>query len=380
MPNKLSTFLLALFSAFALFHPPVSEAHPAPTLRQKIGQMLMVGFRGKELAPDAPILKAIRAGEVGGVILFDYDFQTKTFNHNIESPSQLQKLTHELQSAATAPLLIGIDYEGGKVNRLKSSYDFPEVLSAAALAKLGDTATQKQAAQMAETLNEAGINLDFAPVIDVNINPDNPIIGRLDRSFSADPSEVSHFAKIFSDAFSARHILCAYKHFPGHGSSTADSHLGFVDVTETWQPKELIPYETLLNTKDSCSFVMIAHVIHHGLDEKDYPASLSKKMITGLLRKKLHFNGVVITDDLQMKAITDQYGAENAALLAINAGADMLIFGNQLVPEPVDPAVLVNSIYEDVLAGKIKRSRIEESWRRIMHLKHRMQKNKTNVN
>lgn len=343
-----------------------------PSLREKIGQMIMVGFPGKTLTADSPIIKAIKAGQVGGVILFDYDFKTKTFDHNIQSPAQVRALTDTLQQAAKIPLLIAVDYEGGKVNRLKPEYGFPPAASAAALALGGDAAVKEQAAQMTATLQQAGINLDFAPLTDVNINPDNPVIGKLDRSFSADPKKVSHFARLFSDTFTAGHIICAYKHFPGHGSSTADSHLGFVDITRTWQPSELIPYRDLLNQPGSCPMVMMAHVIHAGLDSTKLPASLSRPITTGLLRNQLHFKGVIITDDLQMKAITDHYGTRHAVRLAIHAGADMLIFGNQLVPVPEDPAVLVDMIYSDVMQGKISRSQIDAAWRRIMQLKKQL--------
>jgi len=334
--------------------------------------MIMIGFPGKTVSADSPVVKAIQAGQVGGVILFDYHFQTKTFDRNIESPAQLKKLTTDLQKQAAIPLLIGIDYEGGKVNRLKASYGFPDISSAAAVAHAGDAAAMRQAQQMADTLRAVGVNLDFAPVVDVNINPDNPVIGKLERSYSSDPREVSHFAGILSRTFHHANILCAYKHFPGHGSAANDSHLGFVDVTHTWQKQELDPYRILFSLQDSCSLVMIAHVVHHGLDENNYPASLSRNIITGLLRQQLHFKGVVITDDLQMKAITSQYGVTDAVRLAVNAGVDILLFGNQLVPEPQDPADIVDLIYKDVQSGRIPRERIEASWRRIMQLKRNL--------
>lgn len=370
---------LSIILLLSILISPSLAVSKSPTLKQKIGQMIMMGFPDNELSEDAPIIKAIQAGVVGGVILFDYNFQTKTFDHNIQNPAQLRKLTQALQHAASIPLLISIDYEGGRVNRLKKEYGFPEVLSAAEIAKQGDAAAFNQAEIMAKTLQAAGINLDFAPVVDLNINPQNPVIGKIDRSFSDDPNTVTRFAGIFSHVFAKHHLLCAFKHFPGHGSSTGDSHLGFVDVTETWQPKELIPYEQLLSTQTSCPMVMIAHVTHHGLDPNDYPASLSEPIITQLLRHKLHFKGVVVADDLQMKAISDQYGTEKAVRLAINAGVDILIFGNQLVPTPEDPAKIVDMIYNDVMSGQIPKKRIEASWRRIMQLKHRYLNNQNTL-
>jgi beta-N-acetylhexosaminidase len=358
-----------LFSVFSVHD---ALAQQKISLKQKIGQMIMVGFPGKTIHPDDAILKSIQAGDVGGVILFDYNFQTKTYDKNIESPEQVRTLIHDLQHDAQIPLFVAIDYEGGRVNRLKKEYGFPDTLSAAAFGKLTDADARVHAVAMAKTLKTEGINLDFAPVTDVNINPDNPIIGKMERSFSADPDRVTHYARIFSKAFHDEHIFCSYKHFPGHGSSAADSHLGFVDVTETWQPEELLPYEKLLNHRGNCGFVMIAHVINGKLDDEKYPASLSKKMITDLLRRKLHFKGVVVADDLQMKAISDHYGNAEAIRLAINAGVDLLIFGNNLVAEPVDPAGIVDLIWQDVQDGKIPESRIDDSWRRIMKFKKQL--------
>ena len=352
------------------------------TLKDKIGQMLVIGFKGTELSSDDAIVRSILAQRIGGVILFDYDFQTKTFEHNIKNPQQLKRLTEQLQkyanqAAATnknnlTPLFISIDYEGGKVNRLKESYGFPKTVSAADIGFGTYEQATQYAQQMAKTLKEEGINLNFAPVLDVTVNLDNPVIGKLDRSFSNDPQKVVDYAAIFSKAYQDHGILCAYKHFPGHGSSTGDTHAGFVDVTQTWKEYELEPYKQLLQQSYGCSIVMTAHVIHYGLDSKGYPASISAAMTKELLREKLNFDGVVITDDLQMKAITDNYGIGDAVRLAVNAGADILIFGNQLVSTPQDPQQIVDMIYQDVMAGKISESRINEAYQRIMKLKSKL--------
>lgn len=349
------------------------------TLKDKIGQMLIIGFKGTELKPDDPIVQAILAQSIGGVILFDYDFQTKTFEHNIKSPEQLQTLTQQLQTYAKqaaitrknnlSKLIISTDYEGGKVNRLKESYGFPNTLSAAEIGQGTDQQAQQYAQQMATTLQEAGINLNFAPLLDVNVNSDNPIIGKIGRSFSSDPKKVVEYAAIFSKTYQDYGILCAYKHFPGHGSSTKDTHAGFVDVTQTWQAQELDPYKQLLQQPYRCPMIMTAHVVHYGLDSKGYPASISASITTDLLRKELNFDGVVVTDDMQMKAITDNYGLVEAIKLAVNAGADMLIFGNQLVAMPQDPQQLVDIIYNDVKSGQISEARIDEAYQRIMKLK-----------
>jgi len=347
------------------------------TLKDKIGQLLIVGFKGTELNPKNPIVQAILEKYISGVILFDYNFQTKTYQHNIKNPQQLQNLTQELQKYAQQaetllPLLIGIDYEGGKVNRLKETYGFPKTLSAAEIGLGTDEQAVHYAQQMAKTLKDSGINLNFAPVLDINNNPTNPIIGKLDRSFSEDPKKISHFARIFSSVHQANKIISTYKHFPGHGSSTGDTHKGFVDITDTWKEYELEPYIELMRNQNSNNYFMImtSHVVHRGLDSQGYPASLSERITTELLRKKLNFQGVVITDDLQMKAIADHYGLEETVVLAINAGADLLVFGNQLVAEPVDPKKIVDIIYRAIIMGKISENRIDESYQRITKLKN----------
>lgn len=345
-------------------------------LKQKIGQMLLIGFKGAALTPNDDIVEAILAQEIGGVILFDYNFTNKTYQHNILNPVQVQQLTSQLQDYTRQaaeknhmpflPLLIGIDYEGGKVNRLKESYGFPETLSPHDVAQLSEVGIKEQAEKMSKTLQQAGINLNFAPALDVDINPDCPVIGKLGRSFSKDPKRVMHCAKLFADQFRTHGIIPVYKHFPGHGSAIGDTHLGFVDVTETWKPEELVPYQAMLQSND---VVMTAHVVHYGLDKAGYPASLSYEMTQNLLRQQLKFTGLVITDDMQMKAVADNYGLEEAVCLAINAGADILVFGNQLAPTPQTAAELIDIILKNVESGKISESRINEAYERIVNLK-----------
>ena len=217
--------------------------------------------------------------------------------------------------------------------------------------------------------HEAGFNLNFAPVLDVNVNPNNPVIGKIERSFSSDATTVSSYASIYSRHFLNQKIQCVYKHFPGHGSSTEDSHLGFVDVSDTWQSYELNPYQQLLNSNQSCGVIMTAHIVNRQLDESGLPATLSRTILTHLLRKQLNFKGVIITDDMQMKAISDHYGLEQALVLAINAGADMLIFGNNLSVEPQDPEQLIDIIEAKVLSGDINPERINDAYQHIRALK-----------
>jgi beta-N-acetylhexosaminidase len=376
--QKFSLFINKLqigckFVATVLFLFPICAfAASSPTLDQKIGQMLMFGFDGSSLKPSDAIVSDITNQRIGGVVLFDYNMKLHNYDKNIKSPQQLRTLTEQLQNynKGQTPLLIGVDYEGGAVNRLPENLGFPKTITAQDVAKLPNADIEKYAKQMADTISDSGINLVFAPVLDLNINPNNPVIGKLGRSFSDDQANVAAVADIFAKAYSQRNILCTYKHFPGHGSSVTDSHLSFVDVSQTWQTKELLPYKKLLNKADSCELVMTGHLINRQLDPTGLPASLSNKITTDLLRKQLDFKGVVITDDLQMKAITNQYDLEKVVKLAINSGADILLFGNQLADYNPHEAQDIIAIIKKLIANKeISAARIDEAYARIIKLK-----------
>src|SRR4051812_39827010 len=218
------------------------------SLRAKLGQLLIVGFRGARPAECEVIARDIREHQIGGVILFDQEMaDASTKRRNIESPAQVKELVSYLQSAAASPLLVAIDQEGGRVNRLKSDYGFPESISHEELGRINDPAeTYRRAEQTATTLASVGINLNLAPVVDLDANPDNPIIKGKKRSFSADPETVARHAAEFVQAHRAHGVLACAKHFPGHGSAKGDTHLGLVDVTETWHERELIPFRRLI--------------------------------------------------------------------------------------------------------------------------------------
>lgn len=223
---------------------------------------------------------------------------------------------------------------------------------------------------MAQVLASVGVNLNLAPVVDLNVNPDNPVIGALGRSFSADPAVVTRQALAFIDAMHADGILCTLKHFPGHGSSTADSHLGFVDVTNTWSPTELEPFRNIINAGKSDA-IMTAHIFNARLDP-DYPATLSHATITGILRNQLGYDGVVLTDDMQMGAIANYYGFEQAIELAINAGADIISIASTTISGGDAGGRAFAAIADAVAAGRIPAARIDESSARIQRLKQRI--------
>jgi beta-N-acetylhexosaminidase len=338
------------------------------SLDVKIGQMILVGFRGLSVDEQSPIIRDIRTWHIGGVVIFDYDVPLKRPVRNIASPQQLQTLTASLQKASSVPLFIAIDQEGGKVTRLKEKFGFPPSVSEQYLGSCNNVdMTEHYAAQTARTLSANGINLNFAPVVDLDMNPDNPVIGKLERSFSDNPVVVTEQAITMIDTFHEYGILSAIKHFPGHGSSTADSHKGFVDVTNTWSAIELKPFRALIKA-GKCDMVMTAHVFNEALDPK-WPATLSHNILTQILRHRLHYDGVIISDDMQMKAISSFYGLETAIKMAILAGIDILVFPNNSVFQEDIAARTITIIKNYVSRGIISKNRINESYRRIMKLK-----------
>lgn len=342
-----------------------------PDLDTRIGQMIMVGFRGLAVTEDRVIVRDIVDRHIGGVILFDFDVPTHTYGRNIDTEQQLRALTTSLQAKASIPLLIAIDQEGGKVCRLKEVCGFPATLTQARLGAINDPVlTARQAENTAALLTRTGINLNLAPVVDLNLNTQNPVIARYERSFSGDPAIVSRHALAVIEAHHRHAVLTALKHFPGHGSAGGDSQHGAVDVSDTWSPVELQPFRSLIQ-QGQADLVMTAHIFNRKLDPV-WPATLSKKTITDCLRRDMCFDGVVISDDLQMKAITGDYALETAIPQAILAGIDILILANNSVYEEDIAARAIKVIKESIQKGVLTSSRIDASWKRIRKLKARL--------
>lgn len=338
----------------------------------KIGQMILAGFKGIEVNKLDTIVRDIRDRHLGGVIFYDYNVGGKNKKRNIQSATQVKKLINDLQSYAAIPLIVAIDYEGGKINRLKDSLGFPPTVSHQYLGEKDDLKlTRKHASNMAKTLSNLGFNLNLAPVADLKTNPDNPIIAKLERSFSANHKKVSKHVMEFIDASHEHGILTSLKHFPGHGSSATDSHLGLTEVTKTWSKEELEPFKAIIDAKKADT-IMTAHIYNAKLDPK-YPATLSKATITGLLREKLKYDGVVLSDDMGMKAITDEYGFETALLKTVEAGVDIIIISNNTGVSDKDvTGDVAMTLKKLVKEGKISEERIDESFKRIQKLKKRL--------
>ncbi|MFA5368996.1 MAG: glycoside hydrolase family 3 protein [Candidatus Paceibacterota bacterium] len=338
-------------------------------LKNKIGQMLIIGFRDTEITKNSYISNTMKDLNIGGVILFDRDNPSKgQLARNISSPQQTQQLITDLKKYSPSPIFVSVDAEGGYVNRLKNKYGFFDILSAEKMGQGNLEQTKQQAELLAQELLIMGFNVNFAPDVDVNINPNNPVIGYLERSFSDDPQKVSLYADAFIKEMQKYNIITAIKHFPGHGSSTSDSHLGLVDVTKTYTPKELIPYLSLINNGYS-DMIMTAHIVNTAIDP-NYPATLSSVFINTLLKNILGFKGVVISDDMQMGAIINNYGFEESLTLAINAGCDMLIISNNIdTYDEEAPYKAVDAIFTAVKSNKISEQRINDAYDKIIQLK-----------
>ena len=332
----------------------------------KIGQMILIGFPKAEVDP--MVLEEIKTGKVGSIILFEKNVPKGSASFNA-----LKKMLWTYQKAAPIPLLICVDQEGGKVNRLKDKYGFPKSVTAQDMgrAKTLDS-VRFYAESIASNLAGLGFNVNFAPDVDLGVNKENTVVYKNGRTFSADPDSVVLLATEYIKPHRKYGVITTLKHFPGHGSSMADTHFGVADVTNTWTEKELIPFQKLIMAGEADA-IMSAHIVNMKLDPKGYPGTLSYRMIDSLLRKQLHFNGVVFSDDMQMQAISKQYGLEETIKLAINAGIDILCFSNNIQGTEDRTVDKVHAIIRSLVeSGQIKQERIDESFERIMKLKSKL--------
>jgi len=341
-----------------------------PPTDSQIGQMLMFGFHGAFPNETAQIIADIKKFNLGGVWLTDNNSPMGETIGNIASASQVRKLTSDLQAASQTPLFIAIDAEGGQVIRLKEQYGFPPTHSAQYLGKKNDLVLTKASySAIARQLKELGINFNFAPVVDLNLAPKNPALGGKQRCFSDDPQTVIVHARVAIEAHHTMKIITCLKHFPGHGSAKDDSHLGMVDITSTWQPDELTPFKILID-EGRAEAVLVAHVIHTKIDSL-YPASLSAEFIQNKLQDKLGFDGLVVSDDLNMGAIENHFSHKETLEQAINAGTDLLVFSN-LHPYRSDfVAKTIYRIKELLKDDRISEKRISDACSKIRKFKHK---------
>ena len=324
------------------------------TSREKIGQLFMVGFLGTSVTPDlAAFLKDYKPG---GVILF---------SRNLESIEQIVQLTNDLQQCSPkSPLLISIDQEGGRVSRLPKGFTiFPpcEVIGQCHSGELAYAA----ASTIAKELKTVGINMNMAPVLDVNSNPDNPVIG--DRAFSSSADTVGEMGLVTAAGLQDAKVVACGKHFPGHGDTNADSHkeLPVVDAPrERLEAVEFPPFRRAAAA--GIATMMTAHVLYRALDDQ-LPATLSPVIITRLLREQMGYDGVVLTDDLEMHAIVDHYGPGDAAVRAVLAGCDVLLICKERDRE----VAAFEAVEKAVASGTIDMERLDQSVARIQRVKQR---------
>lgn len=366
--------LLAMLAPLAASAVGTEWAMPSDSLlRQWAAKMLMVGFKGDTIAPGSEAEGYLSELRVGGIILFDVDLTgAKTIgSRNITSRQQLSRLTARIRSLADYPVIIAADQEGGRVQRLKPPYGYEALPAAYDVGRQADTAVTRHWGEvMAGQLAEAGVTLNLAPELDIHKDT-CPVIGGLKRAYSASPDSVALHAGVTVDALHGRGIKCAVKHFPGHGSATSDSHYGLTDVTQGWTEDELRPFQALIDS-GRADAVMTAHIFCRQLDP-DYPATLSYPILTSLLREKMGYDGVIITDDMYMQGIVDTYQIMPAVERAILAGADMLIMGNNIATgwEPGRPWHVIDHIVEAVHAGRIPWQRLRDSAARVERLASR---------
>ncbi|HEX5530309.1 MAG TPA: glycoside hydrolase family 3 N-terminal domain-containing protein [Methylomirabilota bacterium] len=361
----------ALLAGCALVTP-----RPAPDpARLRIADLLLVGFTGTQVAGNEEIRRLVCDVKVGGLLLFER--YTSGQPRNMVSPEQVATLTRDLQALAARcagrPLFIAVDAEGGRVMRLSPRLGYPPTLSARELGERDDLAfTEAEARRMGLMLREAGINWNLAPVVDVAVNPTNPAVVALERTYSADPARVSAQARAFVQGMHEAGVLTALKHFPGHGSSRSDSHQGFTDVTDTADLSiELRPYRALIAAGMADS-VMTAHVFNRGLDPWD-PATLSRFTVRRVLRGWLHYDGVAVSDDLLMGAIAQHYGLEDAAVLALGAGVDVLLI-SQNTGRVDDRAAerVVAAITRAIAEGRLSETAVTAAVHRVDLLRARL--------
>ena len=358
---------------------PAPEPEPQPdpvdallaqmTREEKVGQLFLIRPESLDtaLTPDQvhdgtdfavtawsdDLAAALEARPAGGIALF---------GKNVVDPAQLSALTAALSGASDIPLLLAIDEEGGRVARIgrTDSFDVPRFESAQAVAAQGTGAVADMYAAIGGYLKEYGLNLDFAPVADVDSNPENPVIGS--RAFSGDPDTVAAMVSAALGGLHRAGIMGCIKHFPGHGDTADDTHTGYVQLDKTWDELlscELVPFLAALDRTD---LVMASHITLPAVSHDSLPASLSREILTDRLRGELGYGGVIITDSLAMGAITQNYSSDQCAVLALQAGADLLLM-------PYDYAAAFDGVLAAVERGDISESRLDESVRRILTLK-----------
>jgi beta-N-acetylhexosaminidase len=359
------SLLLSAALAGTLF---LASPATAQSLEQMAGQMIIVGFTG-DSADDLSVARVrdqIAAGTLGGVMYL---------KPNVASLGAVKRMNAAFRAASPhLPPFLTLDQEGGAVERLTEAVGFKEIPSAEGIAKANSPAGAEAIyADMAGKVADLGFTVNFGPVVDINVNANNQVIAKYGRAFGTTASEVVPYAAAFIEAHHRAGLLTALKHFPGHGSSTADSHEGFVDITRSWKDTELTPYRELMQA-GLADLVMVGHLYHSDYSSGDtrLPSSLSPEWIAGVLRRDLGYEGVVVSDDLEMGAIREHFGLEETVTRAVRAGTDVLLFSNTAKPRGSLADEVLAILVAEAERDPVFRARIEESYARIVALKQRI--------
>lgn len=323
-------------------------------LKQKIMQMFICGFTDDNYRTNKYLFEMLQNG-LGGIIFF---------SHNIKSDIQFKRLIEDLNKDSAIPLFLSIDQEGGRVERTEKIHAGKKYLSAKYAYEMGLSFLQNQTKEIALELKQYGLNMNFAPVLDVNTNNNNPIIG--ERAFSSNTDEVINASKVVLKEYEKYGIIAVGKHFPGHGASSIDSHkaLPVIDLSyEELYSIHIKPFKAAIDI--GIPAIMVAHVFYSALEKDNIPSSLSKKIITDLLINKLNFNGVIISDDMEMNAVKN-FSRLDACIQGINAGITMFIFRNTTK----DIYELIEGIEQAVKNGIIKEDIIDIAIDKIYNLKY----------
>lgn len=331
------------------------------TIEQKIGAMLMLGWEGDNPVDDTTVCDKAREivedMQIGGIILMGRNIRHEDLSVTVNTINELQSMSRE-------PLLVNVDQEGGMVARFVDGVTVMPSNMALGATRRPELA-YKAAAVCAEELKALGVNYNFAPSVDVNNNPDNPIIGT--RSYSESPELVAEFGAQAIHGYQETGVVACAKHFPGHGDTAVDSHLALPSVPYARERLDLIelkPFHTAI--KAGVSSIMTTHIMFPALDA-DLPSTLSKKIITGLLRDEMGYDGVIVTDSMEMKAIADNWGVAEASVLAIEAGVDLVLIPHTLSCQRESREAIIKAVKD----GRISEARIDESVARLTALKQR---------
>ncbi|WP_262675148.1 beta-N-acetylhexosaminidase [Paenibacillus sp. J5C2022] len=340
---------------------PITAQIRNMTLEEKIGQLMIIGLNGTE--PDAFAKEMIQMHKVGGFILY---------GDNIDNAEQTLALLNGLKELNAAedgiPLLLSVDQEGGRVSRLPDEYrPLPKAMSVGS--KDDERYTRLTGQALGIAVKSLGFNMNFAPVLDINSNPKNPVIG--DRAYGTDAASVTEHGMLAMEGIRSEGVIPVVKHFPGHGDTSVDSHIDLPVVgksLEQLEQLELVPFREAI--RQDADVIMVAHLLLPQLD-KDYPSSLSKEIVTGLLREQLQYDGVVVTDDMTMGGITDGYGVAEAAVKSLQAGTDLILVGHN----NKDQLAAWNAIKQSIEDGQLSEQRLDQSVDRIMRLKQKYELN-----